>query len=193
MEILYFKDLIKKGFNENTLFKEIAKLEKKFFSQYPYNVRDIKQFCQKGGGYTLILLSKNKIVGYLIPLLFKNKHYFQILTIAVDKNYQKKGCGTKLIAKSEEIAKSLKLRNVLIRADISYPILKILKNLKYKPMQLGDIKKFIKDGLFSSKDIIKNGIFNVSIPNLFPKAYAITKDIGKKNPYSFIPMIKKLS
>lgn len=160
MEILYFKDLIKKGFNENIIFKEIAELEKKFFSQYHYNVRDIKQFCQKSGGHTLILLSKNKIVGYMIPLLFRNKHYLQILTIAVDKNYQKKGYGSKLITKSEEIAKSLKLKNVLIRADISYPILKTLKNLKYKPMQLGDIKKFIKDGLFSSKDIIKNGISN---------------------------------
>ena len=131
-------------------------------------------------------------MGYLIPILFKNKDYLQILTIVIDKNHQKKDYGTKLIKRCEDIAKSLKLKQVIVRADVSYPILKTLKNLKYFPMQLGEFNKFIKEGVFSSNDAIKNKLSDAELSKLFPEAYIITKDIGKKNPFSFIPMVKNI-
>lgn len=190
MEILFLEDLIKKGFSKTSIFKEIVRLEKEFFPEYPYNIKDIKNFYQQSKGYTLILLNKNKVVGYLIPLLFENKDYLQILTLAVDRNYQRRGYGTKLIRKCEEIANLLKLKKIIARADLSYPILKTFKNLKYGSMQLEEINEFIKEGIFSSKDKIKKGIFDSKISNLFSKAYIITKDIRKKNSYSFVPMIK---
>ena len=189
MEILFLDDAVKKGLKKIVIFKQIEKLEKKFFPEYPYNFKDIKNAYQKSNGSTLLLFDKNKIVGYLIPLLFKNKDYLQILTIAVDKNHQKKGYGTKLIKKCEEIADSLKLKRVIIRADVSYPILRILKNLEYLPMKAKEIDEFRKERLFNSKDKIKKANFeNLNLSQV----YIITKDIGKKNPYSFIPMIKNL-
>lgn len=193
MEIIYLEEAVAEGFNKTFIFKWIVELEKEFFPKYPYNIKDIKKFHELSNGYSLILIYKDDIIGYLIPILFKNKDYLQILTIAVDKKHQKKGYGTKLINRCEDIAKSLKLKVVIIRADVSYPIVRILKKLKYNPMQLRDINKFTKEGIFSSKDIIKNKISDIKISSLFPKAFLIAKYIGKKNPYSFIPMIKKLS
>ena len=114
MEIFFFEDLIKNGFSKTTIFNEIVKLEKEFFQKYHYNVKDIKKFYWQSKVYTLILLDKNRIIGYLIPLLFKNKDYLQILTIAIGEKYQKKGYGTKLIKKCEEIAKSLKLKKIIV-------------------------------------------------------------------------------
>ncbi|MBI2101302.1 hypothetical protein HYT53_01715 [Candidatus Woesearchaeota archaeon] len=55
-----------------------------------------------------------------------------------------------------------------------------------------DINNFTKEGIFSPKDDIKKEIFKSKISALFPKAYIITKDIGKKSHYSFIPMIKNI-
>lgn len=141
----------------------------------------------------MILIYKDNIIGCLIPILFKNKDYLQILTIAVDKKHQKKGYGTKLINRCENIAKSLKLRRVIIRADVSCPIVKILKKLKYRSMQLKDFNEFTKEGIFSSKDTIKNKISDTKIATLFPKSFVMAKHIGKKNPYSFIPMIKNIN
>ncbi len=192
MEIIFLEDLIKRGFNKLTVFKETAGLEKEFFPQYPYNIKDIKKACQRSKGYALILLDKDKVVGYLIPLLFRNKPYLQILTIAVNKKYQKKGYGTKLLERCGETAKSLKLKKIIIRADVSYPILKTLKNLGYMPMGLEEIKEFIKEGIFSAKDSIKK-VRNPKIAKLLPKAYTLTKDIGKENPFSFIPVVKNIS
>ena len=184
MEILFLEELTKRGFSRARVFNEIVKLEKEFFPQYHYNLQDIKKFCKQSNCCTLIFIDKNRIAGYLIPLLFKNKDYLQILTIAVNKNYQKKGFGTELIKKCEEIAKALSLKMILVRAGNSHPILKTLENLRYKPMDLKLINGFIDEGVFSPNDKIKK------MSNLFPKAYLITKDIGKKTPYSFIPMIK---
>lgn len=143
MEILFFEDLLKKGFGKTIIFNEIAKLEKQFFPKYYYNIRDIEKFYLQSNGCTLILLDKNKIAGYLIPILFENKDYLQILTIAIGKKYQKGGYGTSLIKKCEGIAASLKLRRIIIRANISYQILKTLKNLEYLPMKSEEIKEFI--------------------------------------------------
>jgi len=192
MEILLFEDLINKGFSKNAIFKEIAGYEGEFFLEYPYTVKDIKEFCQKSRGYILILLDKNRIIGYLIPLLFRNRDYLQILTIAVGRNYQKRGYGTQLIRKCEEIANSLRLKRVIVRADVSYPILKTCKNLKYLTMGLRDINEFIKEGIFSPDDKVKKAIPGSKLPDLFPRAYIITKNIGKKNSFSFVPMIKHL-
>lgn len=193
MEIASLADLVKRDFHELTVFKEIVRLEKWFFPKYPYDIKDIKQACQKSNGCTLILLDKNKVIGYLIPLFFKNKNYLQILTIAVNKKYQKKGCGTKLLERCEETAKSLKLKKIIIRTDVSYPILKTLKNLKFTPMKLEEIKEFAIEGIFSANDRIKKVHSPKIIANLLPKAYIITKDIGKENPFSFIPMIKDIN
>lgn len=193
MEIMYLEEAVANGFNKTSIFKRIAELEKEFFPKYPYNIRDIKKFHELSNGYSLILIYKDNIIGYLIPILFKNKDYLQILTIAVDEKHQKKGYGTKLIKRCENIAKSLKLKRVIIRADVSYPTVKNTKKLKYRSMQLKDFNEFVKEGVFSSEDIIKNKISDTKIATLFPKAFVIAKHIGKKNPYSFIPMVKKLS
>src|SRR3989338_11510366 len=148
MKILFFEDLLKKEFNKTIIFNEIVKLEEEFFPKYHYNLKDIQKFYRQSKGYTLILLDKNKIAGYLIPILFKNKDYLQLLTIAVSKKYQKRGYGTKMLKRCEEIAKMLQLQRIITRAEVSYPILKTLKNLKYIPMKLKDINAFMKEGVF---------------------------------------------
>ena len=186
MEILFLEKLAKSGFSRTKIFNEIVELEKEFFPKYYYNIKDIRKFCKQSNGFTLILLDKNEVIGYLISLLFRNKDYLQILTVAVNKSYQKKGYGTKLIRKCEEIAKSLKLKRIIIRAENNYTILKTLKNLKYKPMGLKEINEFKDDGVFDVDDKIEK------ISNLFSNACLITKNIGKKNPFSFIPMIKHI-
>ena len=148
MEILFLDDLIKRGISKTTIFNEIVKLEKEFFPKYHYNIEDIKKFHELSNGYSLILVYKDSIIGYLIPILFKNKDYLQILTVAVDKKHQKDGYGTKLIKRCENIAKSLELKRVIGRADVSYPIVKILKKLKYRSMQLKDFNEnFYETGL----------------------------------------------
>lgn len=179
-----------RGFSKNAVFEEIVRLEKKFFPKYHYNVKDVREFHRQSKGYSLILSDNDKVAGYLIPVLFHGKNYLQILTIAINKIYQKKGYGAKLIKKCEETAKSLKINKVIIRADVQYPILKTLKNLEYHPMKLKEISQFIKEGIFSDKDYI--GRFTSKKLKLFSKVYIITKGIGKKNPFSFIPMIKRI-
>ena len=192
MEILFLEDVVKNGISRNFIFKKIAELEKEFFPKYPYNIKDIKKFHKLSNGYTLIAFDKDNVIGYLIPLLFKSKDYLQILTIAVDKKHHRKGYGTKLIKKCEKITKNFGLNRIIILAEILYQILKTLKKLGYRPMQTEDINKFTKEGIFGSSDDIKKEIFQSKISALFPTAHVITKDIGKKNHYSFIPMIKNI-
>ncbi len=190
MKICFLDDLVKKGFDKIDLCNKIARQEEEFFPQYPYNTGEIKNACEQSSGNALLLVDEKKVVGYLIPLLFENKNYLQILTIAIDKNHQRKGYGTKLIEECEQIAKSLRLKRVISRVDPSYPPLKTFKNLGYAPMRLEEIEEFISEGIFSSEDEIRKGEQNLE---LFPEGYHImTKDIGKKNFFSFVPMVKNL-
>ncbi len=192
MEII----LLDKLENKDNLFVNIVKLEQEFFPEYPYNLNDIKDAHQKSRGKSLVVIYENKLIGYLIPMFFENKNYVQILTIAINKNFQRKGLGKQLIRTFED---SLKLENIniiLARADISFPILKMFKYLKYKPMNLKEINYFIEESIFSSEDKlveIKEKCSNKDILNLFKKAFIIIKDIKKRNPFSFIPVIKNIS
>ncbi|MBI2101301.1 GNAT family N-acetyltransferase [Candidatus Woesearchaeota archaeon] len=128
MKITSLEAAVKSGISKNLIFKKIAGLEREFFPNYPYNINGIKKSHKLSNGCTLIAFDKGNVIGYLIPLFFKSKDYLQILTIAVDKKHHKKGYGTELIKKCERIARSLKLKSVILRADVSYPILKTLKN-----------------------------------------------------------------
>ena len=96
MEILLLDKLAKNGFKAHDIFLEITRLEEEFFPEYPYTVNDIELFHKRSSGHSLILIGNNKVCGYLIPILFDSKDYLQILTVAVDKESQKRGYGTSL-------------------------------------------------------------------------------------------------
>ena len=59
-------------------------------------------------------------------------------------------------------------------------------------MTLEEISEFTKDGLFSAKDKIEKNNADLTAAKLFGEYYTVTKDIGKENPFIFIPMIKNL-
>ena len=52
------------------------------------------------------------------------------------------------------------------------------------------IEKFIVEGIFSKDDKIRK-LDDSHIP--LEDAWVITKEIGKENPFSFVPMVKGLS
>ncbi|MEK0348147.1 MAG: hypothetical protein QQN44_07455, partial [Nitrosopumilus sp.] len=87
MEILFLNTAIKKGFSKETIFDKIISLENEFFPKYPYSLEDIKNAHEQSRGNSLILIEKNELIGYLMPILFKNKDYIQILTVAIDRDY----------------------------------------------------------------------------------------------------------
>lgn|SRR3989338_1881385 len=179
--------------NKENVFNDIAKMEQEYFPEYPYTAKEIREFHRRNKGKSIIALHKNKVVAYAIPLLFKNKAYAQILAIAVSKGIQRKGLGKELLKACEESLREEQVGCIISRADVSVPILKLFKSLKYRPMDKEEIGYFVKEGIFSQNDgkvKLAQAPIKGNIRKLFDKGFVMTKDIGKQHRFSFVPMIK---
>lgn len=93
--------------------KEIYRIEKESFPDpYPYGL--LKAFLFHPGVY-LVAIVEEKIVGYCIGII-RNEDIGHIISIAVDKNYRRRGIGTILLRNT--INELMKLGARKIRIEV---------------------------------------------------------------------------
>ncbi|RZN57336.1 MAG: ribosomal-protein-alanine N-acetyltransferase [Candidatus Methanomethylicota archaeon] len=93
--------------------KEIYRIEKESFPDpYPYGL--LKAFLFHPGVY-LVAIVEEKIIGYCIGII-RNEDIGHIISIAVDKNYRRRGIGTILLRNT--INELMKLGARKIRIEV---------------------------------------------------------------------------
>ncbi|MCQ5340474.1 MAG: ribosomal protein S18-alanine N-acetyltransferase [Candidatus Methanomethylicia archaeon] len=93
--------------------KEIYRIEKESFPDpYPYGL--LKAFLFHPGVY-LVAIIEEKIIGYCIGII-RNEDIGHIISIAVDKNYRRRGIGTILLRNT--INELMKLGARKIRIEV---------------------------------------------------------------------------
>jgi len=108
--------------------------------------KDVKQCISGGTHWTYVYEIENKIVGVIAAEAYKIAKYIYISYIVVDKNYQKKGIGIKLLKIIEEKAKKKKYYLVeLVTKKTNSGMKKLAKKINYS---------FGGDYLFYYKDIL---------------------------------------
>ena len=195
MQILPIEVSIKLGLRTSAIFDEIAQLEKEFFPKYPYSAAEIEKAHAKSDGKSMIAMDDGKVIGYLVPLFFDDKQYTQILTVAVHKEYRRKGYAQKLVEHFERCAWEKGIKTIFVRAALSYPIICLFLKMKYLPLDKTAMDAFISEGLLSREDRqheLRDVCWDKDILSVLGNVKAVEKDTKKENPFCFIPMVKEL-
>ncbi|MBI2042895.1 GNAT family N-acetyltransferase [Candidatus Pacearchaeota archaeon] len=96
-----------------------------------YNKYDVEDYIKEKNNQTFVYEEDNKILGVIICHFFTS--YFYLGSIIVDKNFQRKGIGKKLVKYIETLAKKRGIRYVeLITKIENIGMQNLLKKLNYK-------------------------------------------------------------
>lgn len=108
-----------------------------------YDLKDVKSYMAKKPDFFIICEIDNKVIAFIFVEVWQA--YFNLHTMIVDKNFRKRGIGTKLIAHLENKANTKGIRIIeLITEEKNYAMQKFIKKEGYSKG-----KKFI----FYSKNI----------------------------------------
>ncbi len=97
-----------------TDLKRVFEIENMSFNQ-SYGIDMFKQLYDMGVGF-LVAEDEGYVVGYVI-FWIKYEYQGHIISIAVDKNYRRRGAGTKLLVKAIAILSLLKLDTIYLEVN----------------------------------------------------------------------------
>lgn len=97
-----------------TDLKRVFEIENMSFNQ-SYGINMFQQLYNMGIGF-LVAEDDGYVVGYVL-FWVKYENQGHIISIAVDKNYRRKGCGTQMLVKAIAILSLLKLDTVYLEVN----------------------------------------------------------------------------
>lgn len=97
-----------------TDLKRVFEIENMSFDQ-SYGINMFQQLYNMGIGF-LVAEDEGYVVGYVL-FWVKYENQGHIISIAVDKNYRRKGCGTQMLVKAIAILSLLKLDTVYLEVN----------------------------------------------------------------------------
>ena len=97
-----------------TDLKRVFEIENMSFNQ-SYGINMFQQLHDMGVGF-LVAEDEGYVVGYVL-FWVKYENQGHIISIAVDKNYRRKGCGTQLLVKAIAILSLLKLDTIYLEVN----------------------------------------------------------------------------
>ena len=97
-----------------TDLKRVFEIENMSFNQ-SYGINMFQQLHDMGVGF-LVAEDEGYVVGYVL-FWIKYENQGHIISIAVDKNYRRRGCGTQLLVKAIAILSLLKLDVIYLEVN----------------------------------------------------------------------------
>lgn len=97
-----------------TDLKRVFEIENMSFNQ-SYGINMFQQLHDMGVGF-LVAEDEGYVVGYVL-FWIKYENQGHIISIAVDKNYRRRGCGTQLLVKAIAILSLLKLDTIYLEVN----------------------------------------------------------------------------
>lgn len=94
--------------------KRVYEIENMSFNQ-SYGINMFQQLYEMGVGF-LVAEEDGYVIGYVI-FWVKYENHGHIISIAVDKNYRRKGAGTQLLVKAISILSLLPIENVFLEVN----------------------------------------------------------------------------
>lgn len=105
--------MIVRKFNPNDL-KRVFEIENMSFNQ-SYGIDMFQQLYEMGVGF-LVAEEEGYVIGYVI-FWIKYENQGHIISLAVDKNYRRKGAGTQLLVKAISILSLLNLDTICLEVN----------------------------------------------------------------------------
>lgn len=105
--------MIVRKFNPNDL-KRVFEIENMSFDQ-SYGINMFQQLYEMGIGF-LVAEDNGYVVGYVM-FWIKYEYQGHIISIAVDKNYRRRGYGTEMLAKAISILSLLKIDAIYLEVN----------------------------------------------------------------------------
>ena len=110
--------------------KRVCEIEKMTFDE-SYELNMFKQLYDIGAGF-LVAEDDGYVVGYVL-FWIKYENEGHIISLAVDKDYQRKQAGTKLLLKAINVLSLFKINKILLEVnEIMKELLNFIKNLILK-------------------------------------------------------------
>lgn len=110
--------------------KRVCEIEKMSFDE-SYELNMFKQLYDIGAGF-LVAEDDGYVVGYVL-FWIKYENEGHIISLAVDKDYQRKQAGTKLLLKAINVLSLFKINKILLEVnEIMKELLNFIKNLILK-------------------------------------------------------------
>lgn len=96
--------------------EEVLKIEKENF-KFPWKKSYFEYDLKRPNTYCLVAEVNNKVVGYLI--VWEIAEEFHLANISVDKDYQRKGIGTRLMNEMIGIAQLRDIKKIYLETRVS--------------------------------------------------------------------------
>lgn len=96
--------------------EEVLRIEKENF-KFPWKKGYFDYDLRRPNTYCLVAEANNKVVGYLVA--WEVAEELHLANISVDKNYQKKGIGTKLMNEIITIARLRDIKKIYLETRVS--------------------------------------------------------------------------
>ncbi|MEO0097079.1 MAG: ribosomal protein S18-alanine N-acetyltransferase [candidate division WOR-3 bacterium] len=109
-------DEIKVRWMRSKDLEEVLRIEKENF-KFPWKKSYFDYDLRRPNTYCLVAEIDNKVVGYLIAWEIVDE--LHLANISVDRNYQKKGVGTKLINEIIVIARLREIKKIYLETRVS--------------------------------------------------------------------------
>jgi ribosomal-protein-alanine N-acetyltransferase len=84
-----------------------------------YNANELAYFMNRDGSETIVLEEDSSIVAFLIMELHRNRRSATIVTVDVRENVRRKGYGSQLLLRAEEILKDYGIEFYDLQVDVS--------------------------------------------------------------------------
>ncbi len=123
----------------------ILELEKICFKEETFHKRQIKYLLLKARSLVLVASLEGNIVGSVIILLRKHISNARIYSLNVHPSYRRKGIGSSLINKSENLLRKMGYRNLTLEAGVNNIAARNLYTLKGLSV-VRKIEKYYKNG-----------------------------------------------
>jgi ribosomal-protein-alanine N-acetyltransferase len=84
-----------------------------------YDANELAYFMNRDGSETIVLEEDSSIVAFLIMELHRNRRSATIVTVDVRENVRRKGYGSRLLLRAEEILKDYGIEFYDLQVDVS--------------------------------------------------------------------------
>lgn len=111
-------------------------------NSYPYFV--LRQYFDCFGSLIKLAKEKDKFIGFAINGMNNNKKIGWILSVGVDKDYRKKGIGTRLLEESIEDFKKKGISKIKLTVSPNNDAIKLYKKNSFK--EIMRLKNYLGNG-----------------------------------------------